>query len=147
MEALLLQCAAQAQKIICFRIGPVGKTNPFDGFVVLLGLQGKLAHQVKGVDVPDIERQRLLTAEFRVPKPPHSHMAKASLIEGRRTICVAALRTGLGSTGGCSPFAPIHQCILTSLLTQPLDDSVVHIKLFAKPRRRPHPCHAAARDD
>jgi hypothetical protein len=67
------------------------------------------AHQMQGVGVVAIERQRLLAADLRLQMPSGAPMAQAGLMERRRVAGVGALQGRLGFSGGYPAVATVHR--------------------------------------
>ena len=80
-ESLLFQRRAEARKIIRLGICPIGAIDPLDGGIVLFGLEGKQAHELKRFRMSGIQRKRPLTTNLRVQMPSCPQMAKASFVE------------------------------------------------------------------
>jgi hypothetical protein len=109
---LALQRGPEAGKIGRFRILPDGAGKPFYGVVVLLGVMRQQAHQMQGIRVVGIGRERLLAAHLGVKIPLGPQMAKTCLTQ--RSRCGGGAGTGrsrLTFSTGSPSFVTIHRRI------------------------------------
>src|SRR5438552_18582814 len=82
----LLQGDPERRKIVRLASLGVGSLpdsarEPFHRVIILPGLQRQQAHEVQGVRMPRIDRQRLLAAGLSIQMPPGAQMRNAGLIE------------------------------------------------------------------
>jgi hypothetical protein len=89
---------------------------------------------MQGVGVIAIERQRLLAADLRLQMPSGAQMARAGLMERRRTAGIGTAQGCLGFSGGYPAVATVHRHISMGAAHQPLDDSPPSINRFGRRR-------------
>ena len=108
------QRGPEAQEIFRLGILPDGASDPLHGMIVLLGLERQQPHQMKGVRMSGIQRQRLPATNLGIERLPHAQVVKSGFIErGRRSGGGRSVRLCLLPEAAGPAFATIHQRIST----------------------------------
>jgi len=106
--ALLQQRGAQAGQVCGLGILSQRAGDPLHGEIILLGMKRQQAHEMQGVGVAGIRRERFLAADLGVERPPGAQMAKAGLAQRGRRVGVAHLV--LGRSGRPTAVSAVHRC-------------------------------------
>ena len=109
VPSLALQGGAEACEIIYLRIETDGAGDPFDGVIVLAGLDRQPTHQMQAIGVTGVHRQRPLAATLRLQISSGLHMGNARLMQCGRAGGDEAAGSLLGCLGAFAAVASAHQ--------------------------------------
>src|SRR5215472_7142419 len=129
IAALVLESRSEIGKIVRdIRILPDSLGEPFDGEMVLLGGEAQQPHQMQGVRVGRVERERLPSVLLSLCELPGLQKAKPGLEERSRRPAARSNRGHSGLFGGSSSLVTVHRRRSVAMRSS-VDDSRIAAKL------------------